>query len=68
MAIAKKQIRLATGRNRIKRLARETFRRHRDRLAGHDFVVLARHAVVDTGNPRLIASLEKHLLALAESK
>ena len=42
LAIAKKSVRLATGRNRIKRLIREDFRQHQDCLVAVDMVILAR--------------------------
>ena len=42
LAVAKKQIRLAVGRNRVKRLVRESFRQHTDMLGAVDVVVLSR--------------------------
>ena len=42
LAIAKRQIKTAVARNRIKRFSRETFRQHQLELAGLDIVVLAR--------------------------
>lgn len=45
LAIAKKQLNRAVWRNRIKRLARETFRQHKQALSGYDIVVLTRHGV-----------------------
>jgi ribonuclease P protein component len=40
--VSKKSIRLATTRNRIKRIIREGFRRHKELLAGHDLVVMVK--------------------------
>jgi len=42
LAIAKKHIKKAVGRNRIKRLARESFRQNQHLLAGFDIVVTLR--------------------------
>jgi ribonuclease P protein component len=48
----------AVDRNRLKRLAREAFRR-RVSLAANDYVVLARQAAKDAGNATLRESLEQ---------
>ena len=45
LVIAKKHVRLATQRNRIKRLLRESFRLNQHLLAGLDIVILARTGV-----------------------
>lgn len=45
VTVNKRFVPLAVARNFCKRLARETFRRHRARLAGVDFVVRARAQV-----------------------
>jgi len=42
LAIAKRNIKTAVARNRIKRLSRESFRQYQMELAGLDIVVLAR--------------------------
>ena len=42
LAIARKSVRLATGRNRVKRIIREQFRRHQDQLVAVDLVFMAR--------------------------
>ena len=42
LVIAKKHVRLAVQRNRVKRQLRESFRRHQQVLVGLDIVVLAR--------------------------
>jgi len=62
LAIAKKHCRLATDRNRIKRVIRESFRRHKAALAGLDIVVLNRPAAAQTDNEQLFKCLEKHWL------
>lgn len=66
LAIAKKQVRHAVQRSRIKRLAREAFRLHQRQLAGLDLVVMARHAAAHTGNAALNASLRQHFAKLIE--
>lgn len=66
LAIAKKQLRRAVDRNRIKRLAREIFRQHPASLAGIDFVVLTRTAVRDQSNQRLRTSLQRHFQQLLD--
>nr|WP_306670719.1 MULTISPECIES: ribonuclease P protein component [unclassified Endozoicomonas] len=45
LVIAKKNIRKATGRNRVKRHIRETFRLHQSELGNLDIVVLARRGL-----------------------
>ena len=60
LAIAKKHCRLATGRNRIKRVVRESFRQHKAELAGLDIVVLNRPAATQANNGQLLTCLEKH--------
>lgn len=60
LAIAKRRIRKATGRNRLKRLVRESFRRAEASLPAVDIVVLAGPAAATADNRALFASLEKH--------
>jgi len=57
LAIAKKSIRKAVGRNRIKRLARESFRQHA--LPSVDIVVLANRAIDELSNQQLRERLEQ---------
>ena len=53
LVIAKKHIRLAVQRNRIKRILRETFRQHQQQLGGIDAVVLARAGLDKLDNQQL---------------
>ncbi|NIB39493.1 ribonuclease P protein component [Pseudomaricurvus alkylphenolicus] len=59
LVIAKKNIRLAVQRNRIKRILRETFRQHQDQLGGLDAIVLARRGLDELSNPELHKLLNK---------
>jgi len=59
-AIAKKNISLAVGRNRVRRLARESFRLQRTTLGNVDIVVLAQAAAGKATNGKLTASLTQH--------
>jgi len=60
LAIAKKHCRLATDRNRLKRIVRESFRKHRAELTGMDIVVLNRPEAAQAENKMLFRCLEKH--------
>lgn len=69
LAIAKKVCPRATGRNRLKRLVRESFRRHQGPLASHggiDIVVLAKHPAVAMSNETLKNALEDHWVRCAK--
>ncbi len=59
-AISKQKVRLAVGRNRLRRLVRESFRRRSSGLPAVDLVVLARDATTAAATSVLFASLEKH--------
>ena len=68
LAVAKKQVRLAVDRNRIKRVIRDSFRCHRQLLVGLDLVVLARKNTAGMSNDQLFSSLETHWQRLAKIK
>ncbi len=53
LVIAKKNVRLAVQRNRIKRIVRETFRQEQSRLPAIDVIVLARRGADVLKNPEL---------------
>ncbi len=53
LVIAKKNVRLAVQRNRIKRILRETFRMRQQDLGGVDAVVLARRGLDELDNDQL---------------
>ncbi len=59
MAVAKKKIKRAVDRNRVKRITRESFRTQTN-LPGVDVVVLPSANCQSAGNSELRASLDKH--------
>ncbi|OOY70263.1 ribonuclease P protein component [Solemya velum gill symbiont] len=66
LAIAKKQLKRAVDRNRVKRVIRESFRQQAELLQGYDFVVLARRDTQQHYNDKLTASLERHWRKLTQ--
>jgi ribonuclease P protein component len=60
LAISKKNCRAATGRNRIKRVVRESFRQHQAGLAGLDVVVINQAAARNADNKTLFDSMAGH--------
>jgi len=57
LALAKRRIRRAVDRNRVKRVLRESFRENRPYLGGVDIVVLARSRTARMDNTDLFAQL-----------
>jgi ribonuclease P protein component len=60
LAISKKHCRRATGRNRLKRLVRESFRQHAAELKGLDIVVLGQPGASRADNKEIFSSLAGH--------
>lgn len=60
MTASAKRIRTAVGRNRIRRLIRESFRRSCTGLDGFDVVVIVRDAAKLAPNAAVFASLDAH--------
>jgi ribonuclease P protein component len=59
LAIGKQNCRLSTGRNRLKRIVRESFRQQR-KLGGMDVVVINQPAASRASNRALFDSLDSH--------
>lgn len=66
MAISKRRIRHAVGRNRIKRLVRESFRHHQHLLTGLDIVVMERLGTSARENAELVNALRQLWVRLAK--
>ena len=60
LALSKNKIPLATRRNRIKRIVRESFRQNNIMLEDYDLVVLPQKNVENSDKESLWKSLEKH--------
>lgn len=67
LAISKRRARRAVDRNRIKRLARESFRAHARQLPGVDIVVLARSKTSARDNQSLYLSFAWHWQRVIEA-
>jgi ribonuclease P protein component len=65
LAIAKKKIRRAVDRNKLKRLIRESFRTHQILLTGLDLIVLKRSEDMSESNAQYLNSLSLHWEKLA---
>ena len=59
LAVAKKSVKAAVHRNRIKRLVREFFRLNQDRIACADYVLLVRNGIDKMDNKVITQSLSK---------
>ena len=66
LAIAKKRVRRAIDRNRLKRLIRESFRAATPDLLGIDIVIMARDKAAGADNAAVFASLEHHWQSLRD--
>jgi ribonuclease P protein component len=63
LAIARKHVKKAVSRNRVKRLVRESFRQHQQQLAGLDIIVMLRADASRLDNE----SIRQHLTKLWQS-
>ncbi|MXP51424.1 ribonuclease P protein component [Pantoea sp. SoEX] len=59
LTIAKKYVKLAHERNRVKRLIREYFRLNQHKLPSMDFIVIAKKEIVYLDNFTILKKLEK---------
>ena len=66
LVIAKKNIRLAVQRNRMKRLIRESFRQQQHSLADIEAVVIARRGMDDLDNLQLLKQLRQQWQRIAK--
>jgi ribonuclease P protein component len=66
LAIAKRRVRKANQRNRIKRVARESFRQVRAEMPAADVVVMAGSRAADASNAELFGSLDRHWNRIAK--
>ncbi len=57
MAVAKKNVKKAVQRNRIKRIIRETFRQKKHEIDAVDIVVLVRQGICDKTNQDLVKAI-----------
>ena len=58
MAIAKKQVKLAVERNKIKRLIRESFRKQQSTIPNYDFIFMVRREINQMENDKILSSLQ----------
>ncbi|XHN44008.1 Ribonuclease P protein component [Lonepinella sp. MS14434] len=59
LTVAKKHLKRAHDRNRIKRLCRESFRLLQHSLPNYDFVIVAKAGIGKLDNPTLTQTLDK---------
>jgi ribonuclease P protein component len=59
IVVGKKNCRMATWRNRVKRQVRESYRHNQPALAGLDIIVLARRGIADLDNGTITQHLTK---------
>jgi len=59
LTIAKKRVKLAVHRNRIKRCVRDNFRLHQHQLPGVDLVLMVKGDISNTPNDELLKQLER---------
>jgi len=58
-AIAKKQVKKAVDRNRLKRLFRESFRQSQAQLPSKDYVIMVKHKIIFQDNQQIFDMMQK---------
>jgi ribonuclease P protein component len=66
-AIARKQIQKAVKRNALKRLFRESFRRHQHRLPARDLVIMVRREILLNEPAKIRATMDQHWNSIIKS-
>jgi len=68
LIVSKKCEKRAVGRNRLKRLIRESFRKNQEFIANLDVIVIARKGLAKEDNNKVFIDLEKHWQRLIKCK
>ena len=68
LAISKKNVNRAAGRNQIKRAIRESFRHHKNILKGLDVVVVAHKKQTTINNKTIIESINAHWKIISQCR
>lgn len=66
--VAKKHVKLAKDRNRLKRLIRESFRNSKEQLSGLDLIVLAKRGAGEIDNSQCFSDFRYLLKKLAKKQ
>ena len=64
LAVSRKAVATAVGRNRVKRLVRESFRHYQNELRCLDLVVMVKSGVAARSNHELASSLDRHWIRI----
>ncbi|RMD69659.1 MAG: ribonuclease P protein component [Gammaproteobacteria bacterium] len=67
LAISKRRLPRAVARNRLKRVIRESFRKHQSLLKGLDIVAVARKGIRTKNRAQIFEALERHWLTLSKT-